>query len=387
MQQAPPTAEEQVLAELGDGRDERAAAVRRSLAVGGYVRGSLSAVRAAQLVDSTPEDFAHEVALSFDRLPDRAYTSAPMLSVVMPVYNEEENIPTLLDELVPVLDGLGTFEVILVDDGSRDRSVELILERRRQDPRIKLLELSRNFGHQAALSAGLAHAEGRAVAFMDADMQDPPELLREFVRRWQGGEEVVYAIRTKRKESAFKRAGYWTFYRLLRRLADIEIPLDAGDFCLMDRKVVDALVGLPETSRFLRGLRTWVGFKQCGVLYERPARHAGEVKYTLRKLIRLAISGLLAFTSTPLRLASYLGFLTAAMGVVYLAVALVARIAAGSVPEGWTSLIAIVLILGGAQLLVMGVLGEYLAKVYEESKRRPAYVVGRRHGVLRSQNG
>ena len=173
-------------------------------------------------------------------------------------------------------------------------------------------------------------------------MQDPPQVLHQFVEQWEQGHQVVYAVRTKRKENPAKKAAYWTFYRALRRLADIEIPLDAGDFCLMDRQVVDALVALPEKDRFLRGLRTWVGFDQVGVVYERPARHAGEVKYTPRKLVKLALSGLLAFTSTPLRFASYMGFLTAACGIVYLLWAVTSRIVAGSIPAGWTSIIAVV---------------------------------------------
>lgn len=378
---------DEFVAELRGRQDAGAACLRRTLALGGYLDGSLTETQAADLADLRVEQFRVVVASSVARVPDEQDGPAPLLSVVVPVYNEEENLPVLLDELLPVLRDLGTYEVILVDDGSQDGSVPIILERRNVDPNIKLIELSRNFGHQAALSAGLEHASGQAVAFMDADLQDPPDLLREFVSRWQAGQEVVYAVRTKRKESAFKRAGYWTFYRLLRRLADIEIPLDTGDFCLMDRQVVDALVALPEKSRFLRGLRTWVGFKQEGIVYERPARHAGEVKYTLRKLVRLAISGLLAFTSTPLRAASYLGFFTAAMGILYLGIALVARVVSGRVPAGWTSIIAIVLIVGGAQLLVTGVLGEYVAKIYEETKRRPVYLVGRAHGLRRSSHG
>lgn len=372
---------------MTDGNRSEAVALRRSVAFGGFVDGSLTAEQASDLAGISVQELHGILRLSLERTAVPSSADAPLLSVVIPVYNEEENLPTLLGELLPVLREFGTYEVVFVDDGSSDASVDIILRQRDADPRIKLLELSRNFGHQAALSAGLDHATGQAVAFMDADLQDPPDLLREFVLRWQAGQEVVYAVRTKRKESAFKRAGYWTFYRLLRRLADIEIPLDTGDFCLMDRKVVDALVALPEKSRFLRGLRTWVGFRQEGVVYERPARHAGEVKYTLRKLIRLAVSGLLAFTSTPLRLASYLGFLTAFLGVVYLGVAVVARVLAGRVPAGWTSIIAITLIVGGSQLLVTGVLGEYVAKIYEETKRRPVYLVGRRHGIARSTHG
>lgn len=304
----------------------------------------------------------------------------PRISFVIPMFNEEDNLPYLLEVLRGVCGRLPSYEVIFVDDGSSDRSAQMVLDAHRNDPCIKLIQLSRNFGHQAALTAGLERSSGEAVVLMDADLQDPPALVETFIERWQEGNEVVYAVRRKRKEGTAKRASYFVFYRTLRKLADIEIPLDSGDFCLMDRRVVDALNALPERSRFLRGLRTWVGFHQVGVDYERPARHAGEVKYTLRKLIRLAITGLLAFTSAPLRLASYLGFLTALAGTIYLGVALVARVVVGQVPAGWTSLIAIVLLLGGVQLIVTGVLGEYLAKVYEETKRRPAYVVGTSYG-------
>lgn len=374
------TPEERLIHRLAERDDPDLIVLRHSVGLGAYLRGALSAPAAAALIGT---DGAGLEALLQQRqsLTLGSPDPRPRISVIIPVYNEEENLPILVAELVPVLVSLGDYEVLFVDDGSKDRSVPILLDLRRENPRLKVLQLSRNFGHQPALSAGLEHARGEAVVLMDADLQDPPGLLRRFVQEWEAGYKVVYAVRTKRKESAFKRGAYWGFYRLLRRLADIEMPLDSGDFCLMDRAVVDALVALPEKNRFLRGLRTWVGFDQIGITYDRPARHAGEVKYTLRKLIRLALSGLLAFTSTPLRFASYLGVLTAAIGLAYLMFAVVARVLSGAVPEGWTSIVAIVLILGGAQLLVMGVLGEYLAKVYEESKQRPVYVVGETHGL------
>lgn len=301
----------------------------------------------------------------------------PRISVVVPVFNEEENLPVLYARLVEVLRKLGTYEVIFVDDGSSDGSAQIAADLERSDPGVKLLSFSRNFGHQAALSAGLDHARGQAVVLMDADLQDPPEVLPRLVEQWEQGYQLVYAVREKRDEGLAKRGTAHLFYRALRTVADVDIPVDTGDFCLMDRGVVDELRRLPEHNRFLRGLRSWVGFRQIGVSYERPARHAGDVKYTIRKMVKLAVDGMLAFTSLPLRLASYLGFLTAAAGVVYLAVAVAARLVTGSVPSGWTSLVALILVVGGAQLIVTGVLGSYVARIYDETKRRPMYIVDR----------
>lgn len=303
----------------------------------------------------------------------------PELSVVIPVYNEEENVGPLLERLTAVLDGLtDRWEVLFVDDGSRDRSVALIRAARDDEPRVKLIRLSRNFGHQAALNAGIDHATGEAVILMDADLQDPPEVLPDLVQAWRDGAEVAYGIRRRREGNVVKRAGYRVFYRLYRRLADIDVPLDSGDFCLMDRVVVDALVALPESQRFLRGLRSWVGFEQVGVPYDRPERHAGEPKYSFTGLIKLAVDGLLSFSAIPLRMASLLGLVTAFAGVVYIMFALASRLRTGDIPEGWTSTIAIVLVLGGVQLLMIGVLGEYLARVYAETKGRPSYIVRER---------
>jgi len=303
----------------------------------------------------------------------------PELSVVIPVYNEEENVGPLLERLTSVLDGLtDRWEVVFVDDGSRDRSVALIRAAHEDEPRIKLIRLSRNFGHQAALNAGIDHATGEAVILMDADLQDPPEVLPDLVQAWRDGAEVAYGIRRRRQGNLVKRAGYRAFYRLYRRLADIDVPLDSGDFCLMDRVVVDALVALPESQRFLRGLRSWVGFEQVGVPYDRPDRHAGEPKYSFAGLFKLAVDGLLSFSAIPLRMASLLGLVTAFAGVVYITFAIASRLHTGDIPEGWTSTIAIVLVLGGVQLLMIGILGEYLARVYAETKGRPSYIVRER---------
>jgi dolichol-phosphate mannosyltransferase len=346
---------------------------RASLAVREFVAGSISLADASEVAGLTVPEFADllEAAEAFgaDEGP------APRLSVVIPVYNEQENLRELHDRLAAVLAGLGSYEILFVDDGSRDASVPIALELQQRDPAVKVLRFSRNFGHQAALSAGLDAARGDAVILMDADLQDPPDLLPALLERWQEGFEVVYAVRRQRDEGFFKRSTAAAFYRVLRAVANVDIPLDTGDFCLIDRKVVDVLRGLPEKNRFLRGLRSWAGFRQIGVPYDRPARHAGQAKYTMRKMVKLAVDGVMAFTSLPLRIASYLGFLTTAAGFAYLALAVVARLTAGAFPTGWTSLVAIILIIGGAQLMMLGVLGAYVARIYEETKDRPMYVV------------
>jgi dolichol-phosphate mannosyltransferase len=303
----------------------------------------------------------------------------PELSVVIPVYNEEQNLDELHRRLTGVLSGLSErWEILYVDDGSSDASVDIIREQHAQDERVKLIRLSRNFGHQAALNAGLDHAAGDAVIMMDADLQDPPEVLVDFVEQWRQGAEVVYGIRQHRQGNLAKRAGYHVFYRIYHRLADIDVPLDSGDFSLLDRKVADAIRDLPESQRFLRGLRSWVGFDQVGVGYDRPERFAGEAKYSFTGLVKLAIDGLFSFSATPLRVSSLLGLITAVTGVGYVLFALSARVKTGDIPEGWTSTVAIILILGGVQLLMIGIVGEYLARVYSESKRRPSYVVRER---------
>ncbi len=301
----------------------------------------------------------------------------PTLSVIVPVYNEHENLETLLARLVPVLErsAAGQFEIIFVDDGSRDGSGALLDRFHTLDPRVKAIHLSRNFGHQAALQAGLDCAAGAAVVSMDADLQDPPEVIPDLVDAWRAGHEVVYAIRRRRKENVLKRASYAVFYRTLRRIADVDLPLDAGDFCLVDRRVADALVGMRERGRFLRGLRSWVGFSQTGVEYERAARHAGTPKYTLRKLARLALSGYIGFSSTPLRLATWFGFATASVGFAFAFWAIASKLLDIPSPRGWVSLVAVILSVGGAQLVVLGVIGEYLGRVYEETRQRPLYLV------------
>lgn len=308
------------------------------------------------------------------------------VTIVLPIYNESENIPELYRRIITALDKIGTSffpsllpvevgEILFVNDGSSDTSRELIEELHKQDSRVKLVSFSRNFGHQAAITAGIDYSLGRVVILMDADLQDPPELLPEMMHHWQNGAEVVYAVRRKRKESIIKRSAYFIYYRLLHLASNIDIPLDSGDFCLMDRKVVDKIKAMPERNRFLRGLRSWVGYRQVAIIYEREARHAGMAKYTFRKLMRLALDGILSFSSFPLRLATYIGLLTCAAGIIYLIYILAYHFLGGVAPQGWTSLIALVLLIGGVQLVLLGAIGEYIARIYDETKRRPNYIV------------
>jgi polyisoprenyl-phosphate glycosyltransferase len=307
----------------------------------------------------------------------------PTISVILPVYNERETLELLAARLVPVLQEStgGSFEVIFVDDGSRDGSDQIVDTFHGKDPRFKAIHFSRNFGHQAALQAGLDAASGGAVILMDADLQDPPEVLSKFIELWREGYDVVYAVRKKRKEPLLKRTAYALFYRTMKLVAEIDVPLDAGDFCLMDRRVVDVLISLQERNRFLRGLRSWIGFKQIGVEYERDARHAGDPKYTLRKLIALAISGYIGFSAMPLRLAVWLGLVAAGIGFLIAVWAVFTKLAGIYSPTGWTSTIAVILFIGGVQLLMLGVIGEYLSRVYDEVRQRPLYIVRSRVGL------
>lgn len=312
-----------------------------------------------------------------------------MISIVIPVFNEEAVLARLYDRITAAGAHWGhDYEVITVDDGSRDRSAEILGGICQRDPRWKYLGFSRNFGHQAAVSAGLYYSRGDAVVVIDADLQDPPEELGRFLAKWEEGYHVVYAIRTRRKENILKRAAYASFYRLLRRVASIEIPLDSGDFCVMDRAVVDVLRTMRERSPFVRGLRSWAGFRQIGLAYERQARQAGDVKYTFTKLVKLAADGILSFSSTPLKLSSYLGFGLCGLAISIAALLIVWRLTnisiAGMSPGqavGWTSLCSLVLLLSGLQFVVMGIMGEYLARVFDEVKARPPWIISEAHGV------
>jgi dolichol-phosphate mannosyltransferase len=301
----------------------------------------------------------------------------PEISVVVPLYNEEENVSELHRRLTAALGGIGTpYEILYVNDGSRDATPRMIDALGADDPHVSVLHLSRNFGHQASVSAGIDHAMGRAVVVMDGDLQDPPEVIPDLVRLWRDGYDVVYAVRQGRKEGAGKRLAYHTFYRLLNAVSDLEIPLDSGDFSLMDRRVVEALRGLPEKLRFVRGLRTFVGFRQTGLPYEREARAAGDSKYPFRSLVRLATDGLVSFSSYPLRLSTYLGLAGIAVAVGLAVWVFYDAFTARTGPRGWPSTIVVVLFLGSAQLLCLGVIGEYVRLIFLESKQRPTYIVG-----------
>lgn len=301
------------------------------------------------------------------------------LSVAIPVYEEEEVLPELLDRLGRVLDDLegGPHEIVCVDDGSRDRTGELLEQAARSDPRLVVVRLSRNFGHQAAFTAALEHTTGDAVVMMDADLQDPPEVIPEFVARWREGFDVVYARRAQRKESWLLRLSYFLFYRLLSTMSDVRLPLDAGDFSLLSRRVVDTIKEAPERHRYLRGLRSWAGFRQVGIEVERAARAAGESKYTPRKLLGLAFDGIFSFTVAPLRFAAAVGALATLLTGAYGAYALFAELFLGQNPQGFTAIILAIIFMSGVNLFFLGVIGEYVGRIYQEAKARPLYVVER----------
>jgi dolichol-phosphate mannosyltransferase len=304
--------------------------------------------------------------------------SGPTLSVVVPLFEESSNIERLYDRLTASLGRVGgSFELVFVDDGSGDSTPRLLELIRASDSRVVVLRLSRNFGHQAAVTAGLDHARGDAVIVMDGDLQDPPEVLPRLVERWREGFDVVYAVRRRRKEGPFKRLAYFAFYRLMRAVSDLDIPLDSGDFCLMDRKVVDALNALPERMRFVRGLRTFVGFRQVGLPYERAARGDGRPKYTFRALLGLAMDGLVSFSGRPLRLATYAGVMVALVGSGLTGWALFDAFYRHSAPRGWASVMVAVLFLGSIQMIALGIVGEYVRLIFLETKGRPTYILDR----------
>lgn len=304
-------------------------------------------------------------------------TDGPELSVVIPAFNEQENVEPMVARLVAALanevDGL---EIVFVDDGSRDETWTRIGRAASEDPRVRGVRFARNFGHQAAVTAGVDAARGRAVVIIDGDLQDPPEVIPEMLVKWREGFEVVYGQRADREgETAFKRFTAAVFYRMLQRITSVEIPVDTGDFRLMGERAVTAFRALPERNRFVRGLVSWIGFRQTAVVYRRQARSAGETKYPLRKMVRFALDGITSFSFLPLRAATWLGFLVSTLAFVYIAVVLVLK-AAGISWSGYTSLMASILFLGGVQLIMIGLLGEYLARVFDEVKRRPLYLVG-----------
>lgn len=350
-----------------------AAALQQSWIVDQVLQGRLTA-NEASIRASIPIEVLHSWLARRNVVSEPEAPSAG-ITVLMPIYNEEENIKELYERLRRALDPVITYELLFINNGSNDRSGELLSALRQHDSRVKILTLSRNFGHQGAVTAGLDYCRGRAVVVMDGDLQDPPEVVPEMIARWQEGFDVVYAVRQKRKENAVRRGAYYLFYRMLRWLSNIDIPLDAGDFCLMDKRVVTALRQLPERNRFTRGLRVWVGYRHVSLPYERAARYGGESKYSWGDYFRFAIDGILAFSAFPLRLATYLGFASFFLGILYLVYALYSWWTDGEIPRGWTSSIALILFMGGSQLFVLGMLGEYIARIYDESKRRPVYIV------------
>lgn len=305
------------------------------------------------------------------------------LSIVIPVYCEAENLETLHRRLVEVVDGLGNnTEFIFVDDASTDGTREVLARLRRSDPRIRYLRFSRNFGQQAAITAGLEAARGEWIVVMDADLQDPPEVIaRLFERQRDGDWDVVYAVRERRPEPALFRAANSLFYRLLKLTSATRIPDEAGDFCLMRRRVVEELRRLPERNRFVRGLRAWVGFRQTSVAFDRPERNAGTAKYTLPVRVRLAFDAIFGFSYLPLRLSTALGACVSMSGLLYATYIFVGRMSGRfTVVPGWATVVISVLVLGGVQLLMLGIIGEYLGRIYEEIKQRPSYIVEERTG-------
>ena len=298
-------------------------------------------------------------------------------SIIAPIYNEFENIPELYRRVKEVMDSTHeTWELILVDDGCTDGSTDRIRELAKQDPTVRPVIFARNFGHQIAVTAGLDYARGEAMVIIDADLQDPPEMILELSKKWKEGYEVVYAVRSEREgESWFKLFTASLFYRLIYRITDVKIPLDTGDFRLIDRKVIDVMNTMREKHRFLRGMAAWVGFKQIGVSYKRAARHAGVTKYPFSKMLKLALTAITAFSYFPLQVATYFGFVSAGVSIIAIPVVAILRFTGMHAFEGQTSTLIAVLFLGGVQLISLGVLGEYIGRLYDEAKGRPLYIV------------
>ena len=311
------------------------------------------------------------------------FAGVPMLSIVVPCMNEEAVLFETHQKLVQVLHGAGIFfELVYVDDGSTDSTPFILRALQQQDSRVRVIRFSRNFGHQIAITAGLEHAAGDAVVVIDADLQDPPEVIMEFLKKWAEGHEVVYGVRTERDgETAFK---LWTakiFYRFINRLSDTRIPLDAGDFRLLDRKVVDALLSMPERDRYVRGMISWLGFSQCAVPYHRAARTAGVTKFSLWRMLHFATDGVVSFSILPLRLATWTGFLASSLALLGIAAVVFEKyLHVAGLVHGWSSTVIAVLFMGGVQLVCLGIIGEYVGRAYGEVKRRPLYIVQERIG-------
>lgn len=313
----------------------------------------------------------------------------PKVNIVVPLYNEEEVFDMLTDRLQKLMDTSPlSIETILIDDGSKDTTAELMRRIAEADDRFHSVLLSRNFGHQLALSAGLSVVNASdAILIVDGDLQDPPELLADFYQKYEEGYDVVYAVRKKRKEHIFKRMAYKYFYRFLRRISYIDMPLDSGDFSLVSRRVIDQMNSMPEESRFLRGMRSWIGYKQIGVEYERQERQSGESKYSFRKLLELAFNGIFNFSEYPIKALSRLGMLTMGVSGIYLTWVLIKRFFFGTVPDGFTAILFVVILFGGVQLLALGVLGEYILRIFFQVKGRPLYVIKEVVSTKKDSNG
>ncbi len=303
--------------------------------------------------------------------------SEPLYTITVPVFNELESLPKLYQRMKDTMDSTGkTWELVLVDDGSTDGSTQLIQELAREDARVRPVIFARNFGHQIAITAGLDYSRGQAVVVIDADLQDPPEVILDLIDKWHQGYEVVYAVRAERVgESWFKRMTASVFYRLIYRITDVDIPLDAGDFRLLDRQVVNVLNKMRERHRFPRGMSAWVGFSQIGVPYRREARFAGETKYPFSKMFRLALNAITSFSFFPLQLATYLGFISAGLSILAIPIVVFLRLYRNLALTGQATTLIAVLFLGGVQLISLGILGEYIGRLYDEAKGRPLYIV------------
>ncbi len=303
--------------------------------------------------------------------------STPQVSFVIPVYNEESNLPMLADRLVKIMDQSPiTLEAVLIDDGSRDNSRTMLQQLALSDPRFHVVLLSRNHGHQLALTAGLSVARGSEGVFvLDGDLQDPPELLDTFYAKFKEGYDVVYAVREKRKEVFYKRFAYFIFYRILKKIANIDIPLDSGDFSFISRRVVNVLNKMPEESRFIRGMRTWIGFKQIGIAYDRQERASGDSKYSFSKLVQLALNGIYNFSEFPIKFVTSLGGFAIVSSVIYLISVIVKKLFFDQVIEGFTALLFVMILFGGIQLMAIGVLGEYILRIFFQSKNRPNFII------------
>ncbi|MCG3206448.1 MAG: putative glycosyltransferase [Anaerolineae bacterium] len=298
-------------------------------------------------------------------------------SIVAPCWNEEGNLPELYRRITEVMEQTAEpWELVLINDGSRDRTPEIMRQIHEADPRVHFIDFARNFGHQLAVTAGMDYAQGDAVILIDSDLQDPPELILEMIQKWKEGYKVVFAVRKERKgETWFKLFTAKLFYRIIYRITDVDIPLDTGDFRLMDRQVVEQMKAMKEHHRFIRGMTSWVGFKQTGVYYVRDERFAGETKYPLRKMVRFAITAITGFSIFPLQLATFMGFAIAGLSVLFIIGAIIARLSGGQAFAGQATTLVMVLFLGSIQLISLGIIGEYLGRIYDEVRGRPLYVV------------